>query len=215
MSLAHYKHGGLRDTEALLYDDILKLLLWRWEESKLDGDEDTPQLRQLLREAGRGEADLRVTLAKLAFETYTEAIKLRPTDTVADITESRLREAIAGLKQNDWGWAQRVIDSMKLRAGLMLERYPGLFSFPHRRLQEYLVASDLAGFKDFGIRAAELFVQNIVWREIILLAVGTLVDLDGESDRPLALVGELCPNRSCVSAMDWEKTLLATDVLIS
>jgi len=88
-----------------------------------------------------------------------------------------------------------VIEAIRLRAGLLLERAPEVFTFPHRTFQEYLAGAHLAAQADFARQASRLSEQGALWREVILLAVGRLVYLAGDTDKPLALVGELCPRR--------------------
>jgi formylglycine-generating enzyme required for sulfatase activity len=102
---------------------------------------------------------------------------------------------------------------MKLRAGLLLERSPGTFTFPHRTFQEYLAGAHLTTQQNFGVRVAELAVENLtLWHEVILLAVGRLVYISGDTtDKPLALVGELCPPDT---PPDWHKVWLAGEVLL-
>ena len=136
-------------------------------------------------------------------------------ETLADIGELRLEKALAGLHPDgSRDWAQQVIQAMKLRAGLLLEREPGLYSFPHRTFQEYLAGSYLSGQADFAYRASGLVEESALWREVILLGVGRLVYVHGDSAKPLTLVGELCPAKESDDAASWRKAWLAGDVLL-
>jgi hypothetical protein len=57
-------------------------------------------------------------------------------------------------------------------------------------------------------------VEGTFWRQVILLAVGRLVYLSGDTDKPLALVGELCPQSAPAGEADWRKVWLAGEVLL-
>jgi hypothetical protein len=85
---------------------------------------------------------------------------------------------------------------MKLRAGLLLERSPEVYTFPHRTFQEYLAGAHLASQPDFARQAATLATEGALWREVILLAVGRLVYRDGDT---------------AASEAEWEKAARGTD----
>ena len=209
MALVHTHKGRLPDARALLYEETIDILLWRWEQVK--GSEDVPRLRQLLLEADRTEVDLKRVLWQLAYEAHAQIGDDRDQDKLADIGEAKLLKTLAALK--DLNWAQQVIEAMKLRAGLLLERAPEVFTFPHRTFQEYLAGAHLTTL-DFACEACRLAEQGAQWREAILLAVGRLVYLSGEVTRPLALVGELCPAQITDDAVSWRKAWLAGDALV-
>src|SRR3990170_4377541 len=181
----------LAEARALLYEETVDILLWRWEQLKLTGQEEAPRLRQLLLEAGRTDVDLKRALWELAFEAHGKTGGGQSSESLADIGQYQLQKALAGLKDGDHNWARAVVEAMKLRAGLLLERAPEAFTFPHRTFQEYLAGAHLTAQANFAARAAQLARQGAQWREGVLLAVGKLVYLSGDLDKPLALVGEL------------------------
>jgi hypothetical protein len=138
MALVHTHKGRLPEARALLYEETVDLLLWRWEQVKISGEDDTPHLRQLLTQAERTEVDLKRALWGLAFAAHRTG-GATDGEAVADIGESQLSRALTALhpdKSRDW--AHQVIEVMKLRAGLLLERAPEVYTFPHRTFQEYL-----------------------------------------------------------------------------
>jgi formylglycine-generating enzyme required for sulfatase activity len=213
MALVHTHKGRLPDARALLYEDTVDILLWRWEQIKAGGKEDALRLRQLLLDAGRTDVDLKRVLWKLAFEAHQKG-GFGDDEDLADIGELRLEKALAQLHPDDSrDWAQQVIGAMKLRAGLLLEREPEVYTFPHRTFQEYLAGAYLSAQADFSQRAAALVEDGAFWREVILLAVGRLVYLSGDTDKPLALVGELCPGEPSDGETAWRKAWLAGEVL--
>ncbi len=214
MALVHTHKGRLPEARALLYEETIDILLWRWEQIKISGEDEAPELRQLLLEAGRSEVDLKKILWELAFEAHGKGSAGDDENVLADIDELRLEKAIANLKDNDRNWALHVIETMKLRAGLLLERSPGIFTFPHRTFQEYLAGAYLSSRAKFAENASMLVEQGALWREVILLAVGRLVYLSGDTDKPLALVYELCPDNIEEDELGWRKVWLAGDALL-
>jgi formylglycine-generating enzyme required for sulfatase activity len=214
MALVHTHKGRLPDARALLYEDTVDILLWRWEQIKTGVEDEAPPLRRLLLDAGRTDVDLKRTLWRLAFEAHQEG-GAADEEALADISELRLEKALAALHpQGSRDWAQQVIEVMRLRAGLLLERAPEVFTFPHRTFQEYLAGAHLSAQADFARQAAHLVEEGLFWREAILLAVGRLVYLAGDTDKPLALVGELCPEKARDEDLAWRKAWLAGEVLV-
>ncbi len=214
MALVHTHKGRLPDARALLYEDTVDILLWRWEQLKASGSESIPRLRQLLLEAGRSDVDLKRVLWELAYTAHAKASEEGDYEKLVDIDELRLEKALAALHHGSRDWAMQVVDTMKLRAGLLLERAPGVFTFPHRTFQEYLAGAHLASLGNFAALGYKLACQESLWREAILLAAGKLVYLHGDLDKPLALVGELCP--AYIDEADnlaWRNAWLAGDVL--
>jgi formylglycine-generating enzyme required for sulfatase activity len=215
MALVHTHKGRLPEARALLYEDTVDILLWRWEQVKLGAGDEAPRLRALLLEAGRGDVDLKRVLWRLAYQAHARMGAGDDQDALADIGELELQKALAGLSGEDYNWARRVMAAIKLRAGLLLERAPEVFTFPHRTFQEYLAGAHLASQANFSACACELVTEGALWREVILLAVGRLVYLSGDTDKPLALVGELCPSRpEAGDALVWHKAWLAGDALL-
>jgi hypothetical protein len=89
MSLVHAHKGRLPDARALLYEDTIDILLWRWEELKADTGEDAPIVRQLLLDCGRSEVDLKRALASLAFDAHRSGGS-EGQEKLADISENQL-----------------------------------------------------------------------------------------------------------------------------
>jgi formylglycine-generating enzyme required for sulfatase activity len=212
MALVHTHKGRLPDARAMLYEEAVDMLLWRWEQVKLGEQGETPRLRQLLLEAECRDIELKRLLWRLAYEAHATGVGDR--DSLADIDELTLRKSLKELKGGDWNWADQVVEAMKVRAGLLLERTPSVFTLPHRTFQEYLAGAYLAAQGDFARQGADLAGQGSLWREVILLAVGRLIYLVGDVDKPLALVNRLCPAQLPASDTAWRNTWLAGNVLL-
>lgn len=190
-------------------------MLWRWDQIKASGAGDTPAVRELLAAAGRSETDLKRTLWRLAFEAH-KAAKGSNGQTLADIGELKLEKTFSDLhpkKSRDW--AMEMVEAVKHRAGLLLERAPEIFTFPHRTFQEYLAGAFLASEPDFAKKATTLVTKApAFWREAVLLGVGRLVYQSGDQAKPLTLAAELCPETPKDAETAWRSAWLAGEVLL-
>ncbi|HSH05519.1 MAG TPA: SUMF1/EgtB/PvdO family nonheme iron enzyme [Anaerolineae bacterium] len=210
MALVHAHKGRLPEARALLYEETIEMLLWRWEQGK-GGQGEVPRLRQLLLQANLMEMDLKKVLWGLAYQAHGQQETAGTGG--SDIGEWALTKRLAELCEGeDLNWGRDMVQAMKLRAGLLVERAPGVFAFPHRTFQEYLAGAYLSTQKNFARVATEL--ASPLWREVILLAVGRLVYLTGDMDRPLGLVGRLCPERVVDEEGGWYRAWLAGEVLV-
>lgn len=191
IALIHTHEGQLPDSRALLYEEAVDLLLWRWDQIKCSTGEGQSLMGKLLSEAGRSEIDLKKTLWKIAFSAHLESCTISYEST-AEIHEYKLLDALAEIHPNkSKDWAFLLISLMKERTGLLIEKTHSVFSFPHRTFQEYLAGSDLSIQNNYRLLAAKLFEEGTFWNEVILLSVGRLCHLVGDIDKPLALAGEL------------------------
>ena len=219
MALVHTHKGRLPDARAVLYEETVDLLLRRWEVIKTGSGEDEQRLGQLLLDADRTMVDLRSVIARLAFEAHRDGGAGNDNaeddgESVAGIGQLALIKALAELHpERSMDWALEIVNVMRLRAGLLVEREMESYSFPHRTFQEFLAGAHLAAQPDFAVQAASLTENVDLWRQVILLAVGRLVHF-GDTGRPLALVGELCPNAQPADDDDWRKVWLAGEVLL-
>jgi formylglycine-generating enzyme required for sulfatase activity len=214
MALVHTHKGRLPDARSLLYEETVDLMLLHWEEIKNPSVGEGARLRQLLREANRTDVDLKRTLWQLAYQSHAAGAAAPDDAGLSDIHEYTLERALSGLHpQQSRDWAAAVIQTIKLRSGLLLERAPEVYAFPHRTFQEYLAGAHLASQSDFALQAARLSVSNDYWFQVILLATGRLVHVAGDVDKPLSLAAELCPHREPQNAAQWRRVRLAAEVL--
>jgi formylglycine-generating enzyme required for sulfatase activity len=190
MALIQAHRGRLPNAPTQLYEEIVDILLWRWEQRL--GEKESGAFT-LLKEAGRSDIDLKRAVWQIAFDTHGRA-GLRDDGVLTEIDESALVRAFSQL-HNDKSreWAYRLVEFISQRSGLLTERAPGTFTFPHRSFQEYLAGSHLSVQEPFVHVACNLAKQGPSWRPVVLFAVGRMVHVIGAVDRALALAAELCP----------------------
>jgi formylglycine-generating enzyme required for sulfatase activity len=218
MAIVHTHRGELPDARARLYEEVIDLLLMHWEKTKArDRSGQEVEFRQLLDEAKLQEIYFKRTLWEIAFDAHGQRQVSESENATANIDETTLIKAFKELSpQNDWNWAAQMISVIKHRAGLLVEDPPESYSFPHRTFQEYLAGCHLSNLPDFIDQSKALAGQGAFWWEVILLAVGRLMHIQGNIDQPLMLVDELspadAPQKKDTAA--WRRIWLAGKVLI-
>jgi formylglycine-generating enzyme required for sulfatase activity len=213
MTLVHAHKGELPDARVLLYKECLDILLYRWEVTKLGGKESNPTLLNALETKGRKRVDLLDRLCTLAFDAKYQGDPDTDKESLQDIQEIDLRRALATLGKEDWNWADEVLETLRLRASVLIERTRGLFTFPHRTFQEYLAGVYITSQTDIWPTLEPLLHTLSYWRESILLAMGILVYEYNQADRVIQIVNELAPRREPESERDWQRIWLAGECL--
>ncbi|MBK8989793.1 MAG: SUMF1/EgtB/PvdO family nonheme iron enzyme [Chloroflexi bacterium] len=173
----------LPNNRADLYRQMVSLLLARWENRiQLDGrqGDDVPE-DAILWLAGIPTQEVRDVLAQLAFtghEQQGRQGKAAGADgPTVEIRHDALKLAL--VNQFDSGSkAEEIITYIQHRAGLLVDKGEGVFTFPHRTYQEYLAAQYLLSQSD-GLEqlCARLKKQPDWWREVFLLSAGSSMAL--------------------------------------
>ena len=170
-SLHYWRGGSLPEKREELYNDTVDLLLDWWERPKVvrgaDGKVIVAQnsLTELL---NVGKDRVRNLLNYLAFQAHSSQADLVGT---ADITEQTLKTELMNISQNPDLRPQRLLEYLSNRAGLLVPRGVGIYTFPHRTFQEYLSACYLTDQDDYPENVAELGRQHPDrCREVVLLA---------------------------------------------
>jgi formylglycine-generating enzyme required for sulfatase activity len=169
-SLHVWRGGTLPEKREELYSDAVDLLLDWWESQRVvrDGKGNAvmiqPSLAEWLKVDRKKVRDL---LNKIAYDAHAGQSEIVGT---ADVPESILITGLMNLSQNPDLKPARLIEYIRDRAGLLISRGMGIYTFPHRTFQEYLAACYLTDhdYPDLIARLARTEPDR--WREIALLA---------------------------------------------
>ena len=169
-SLHAWRGGTLPEKREELYADAVDLLLDWWESPKAVRNARgelvvrQPSLAEWLKV---DRARVRALLEDLAYQAHA---RQQETTGTADIPEGDLVSGLMRLSQNPDVNPRQLVDYLSLRAGLLIPRGVGVYTFPHRTFQEYLAACYLTDH-DYPEKVAELACADFNrWREVALLA---------------------------------------------
>ncbi|HSF79754.1 MAG TPA: SUMF1/EgtB/PvdO family nonheme iron enzyme, partial [Anaerolineales bacterium] len=169
-SLHAWRGGTLPEKREQLYADTVELLLDWWESPKVVRDAkgqvvvQQPSLAEWLQV---DKQKMRDVLNELAFRAHSSQADLVGT---ADIPEGDLVSSLIHLSENPEVNPVRLVEYLSHRAGLLLPRGLGVYTFPHRTFQEYLAACYLTD-REYPEQVAELARDEPErWREVALLA---------------------------------------------
>jgi formylglycine-generating enzyme required for sulfatase activity len=191
-SLHAWRGGSLPEKREALYDDAVDLLLDSWEsqhirhnrEGQVENTE--PSLVAWLKVNDREK--VLALLSRLAFEAHQR--QTSQSSGTADISQSVLIDGLMSLSNNPDVKPVRLVEFLRDRAGLLLPRGVGVYTFPHRTFQEYLAARYLTDH-DYPDLLADLARADYErWREVTLLAVTKAAG--GAKSTVWTLVDALC-----------------------
>jgi hypothetical protein len=191
MVTLHTRYGsGLPEQCEDLYGASVNLLLEWWERSKQAVDQNDQLLMQTVSAAEWFQIPperIEQALEELAFLVHRDQVAQTNR---AKIAESQVVAALLKAAGPDTRPA-RVIEYIRERTGLLVNRGVGIYSFLHRTFQEYMAARYLAR-TGFPKQLVELAAEDLVrWREVVLLAAVRVAR--SEADRAWALADRLCP----------------------
>jgi len=206
MTSLQFSWGRLPDDRVELYQEMVKLLLVRWQEARLGQETGITQTTSV--------KELEAALARVAFVAHhSQAAAQGP----ADITEATLLSELKEALDSSYARAEQMVAYIQNRAGLLIDRGKGIYTFPHRSYQEYLAGAYLAVRPEFPDDAADLARKNYTqWREVVLWAVG-IVARQGYIHTAVAVAAALCPHELAaeeITETDWRLASLAGEVLL-
>ena len=169
-SLHYWRGGSLPEKREELYNDVVDLLLDWWESPKMIRDESgqyvmaQESLTELLKV---GKDRVRKALNLLAFQAHQSQPELSGT---ADLAQDNLVGTLLRVGQNKDLRPEYLMDYLSERAGLLVPRGVGVYTFPHRTFQEYLAACYLTD-DNYPKKLVALARRDPNrWREVVLLA---------------------------------------------
>lgn len=215
MATLHSNRGRLPDDRADLYHESVDLLLARWNQN-IGADR---ALLDALKVPDLKLSALREALEQLAFETHERNIGQ---EGAADIPEHLLVKAFQPLLNQSKDKADRVVDYIEKRAGLLLGQGEvdgeQQFTFPHRTFQEFLAACHLANGDDLPGECRRLATAAPShWQEVLPLAARR-----AGTERGASAADELIGGRDVDAfraekqpdAADWSRALMAGRLLL-
>jgi len=207
MASLHFSWGRLPEDRVELYQEMVRLLLVRWQEARLGEDVGVTKMVS----AGKLES----VLERVAFVAHRAQ---EGSEGPANISEAQLRSVLKDCVKGSWDRAGELMKFIKERAGLLIEQSPGVYTFPHRSYQEYLAGAYLSVQSDFPNEMAHLVRANYTqWREVTLWAVGVMARLKKMTYIAIDVASALCPHEipdGNVPDKDWIVASLASEVLL-
>lgn len=167
IALVHRTEAKLPGERAKLYDLLARTLLETWpEQAKRQFLEIDPDLQRsyledfaLDRQKKRAERDTQVTFTKEELVSGLAKIHGRREQSMPVAQLRRL--------------AERWLEHLAAGTGIVVEQRSGVFTFLHLSLLEFLAARALLRQEQPLEEAIQHYVGHPVWREVLLLAVGS------------------------------------------
>lgn len=166
LALVHRDRVKLPDRRAELYQEAVDVLLGKWDEAR--GIVETPILENQPFDA----VDKRLLLQHIALTLHEQQQK----EIESEPLHRLLSAYFAGRGQEQRladRAADRFLQVVMERSGLLTARGDGVYAFSHLTFQEYLAALEIAGRADC-IPYTLPHTGSSWWREVILLVAGSL-----------------------------------------
>ncbi|WP_110519336.1 NACHT domain-containing protein [Herpetosiphon llansteffanensis] len=209
MAIVHAGRGFLPESEALLYKECLEILLVRWRQT----DATRVDLLDRLEIPGFGRKQLFDALARLGFLAHDQVQRDTTSDAPADLRQYdvlvSLAESLSAYVRNEEDQhkaALTILYALKRGNGVLLQRGPQIFAFPHRTFQEFLAGYHLAGLVNKKPLVYERASQ-IHWHNALRLMVSYRVLEANDLDFPEEAI------RGLIQKSDSLSQILAGELL--
>jgi formylglycine-generating enzyme required for sulfatase activity len=218
MATLHTSWGKLPEDRADLYEESVKLLLTRWQTARQVRAPDGTLVTEpgIAKALAVEEKVIRQALHRLAFTAHERQGKEseRP-DAPADIRADEVLAAFSAGLPEDTN-ARVVLEYLENRAGLLVSRAPGIYTFLHRSFQEFLAACHLLDQPESASKLRDRVLENAMWwREVFLLGVGRkrITSLDDAVNVIQTLVPASVAESEARDEAAWRAAILAGNAL--
>lgn len=155
---------ALPKNRSALYTDVLDIILRGWSIEK--GIYQSTDAENLSIEHKK------MLLAEIAYEQFNQNQLFFSTRDVINKIDDYVKENINIIKYLD---SKKVLESIKIQQGILVERSSSILSFSHLTLQEYLAAQYIVDNYLINNLVKDHFTNDL-WREVFLLVAGLLRD---------------------------------------
>ncbi|MBV7339774.1 SUMF1/EgtB/PvdO family nonheme iron enzyme [Chloroflexi bacterium TSY] len=166
IAMVHRDRVKLPDRRAELYAEAVDVLLGKWDEAR--GVQEAPILENKTFDTG----DRRLMLQSIALHMHEQGRKDIELDEL-NLLLNQLFYDITGEARSASKAAERFLAVIRERTGLLIARGEGHYAFSHLTFQEFLAALALLSQNNYIDYALE-YSDRPWWRQVILLAAGTL-----------------------------------------
>ncbi|MEW6240227.1 MAG: SUMF1/EgtB/PvdO family nonheme iron enzyme, partial [Chloroflexota bacterium] len=219
MATLHTSWGKLPEDRADLYDETVRLLLDRWQRWREVRDQqgNIVMEKSISVALSIEESKVRTALNELAHKVHTrQGAEIERQPAPADIRTEEVLAAFAPYLP-DTVHPRIIIEYLETRAGLLIGRGNGIYSFPHRSFQEYLAACYLNDQPDPASEYCERIQADPTWwREVFLLGMGKM--RRGGLGIAVAAVQTLVPASRAetknITDKHWQASSLAGQALV-
>lgn len=165
LCLVFQREGQFPKHRVTLYEKSLWILLEEW-----DAEKEVP--RESIYK-GLATKYKEIVLSKVAFDAFLEDESFLTKRAVSQQLEKLLGDMLPNVSLID---GKKVLKSIELQHGLLVERVEGIYSFSHLSIQEYLAAQYIINqTEQDNLLIQELVSQHLIddrWKEIFLLLSG-------------------------------------------
>lgn len=214
--MIYASRGTLPNEQARLYQQCCDLLLWQWQQSKYGiSGEEAPGLIDVL---ATREVDIKKALQHTAYFGFCQN---NPEWNVTDIQQTQVLRIFHLYLGKDWGKAQKFLDYIEDRAGILVAKGSSndfeepIYSFPHRTLQEFLVACYLINDRDFSRKVLEFIRSDDYdrWYNVILLATGHMIYNLDDVSKAIDLAHALIDYDYKIDILKWRAVWWAGEIM--